>query len=378
MSSAPSRLTAPILLAAACLTIMVGCVIVPALSQTAAGLGVGAAQWLVTLPSLGVIIGSPLAAWLIARAGAWRTLAGGLFAYALLGATAPLLTGPLPVYGDRLMLGIATACVMASGTTLIALFWPEPGASLRMIAAQGMAIELGGVIFLALGGWLAERDWRYPFLLYLVGAVLLVAQMLVMPRPVTASPTRPDAGSLPAEAGWPLGIYARATATMVLFFIAILNLPGQLDALGLNSTNSGLFLSFVSLVAVVAASCLPKVVGIIGTAATFLIAFASYGLAHALFALQPPLATCLLGGVLLGTGFGLSVPLVNHCIIEQAAPHRLGALLAMLSLALFLGQFLASFAAMIPGPANTPFMLAALIAAGVALTQLRQLRRIPS
>lgn len=45
------------LLSAACLTIMVGCVIVPGLPTIAQNLGVaGAASWLVTLPSLGVVL----------------------------------------------------------------------------------------------------------------------------------------------------------------------------------------------------------------------------------------------------------------------------------------------------------------------------------
>lgn len=360
MPDSPNRLTAPILLTSACLTIMVGCVIVPGLPQAAAGLGVSAPQWLVTLPSLGVILGSPLAGRLISRAGAYATLAGGLLAYALLGAMAPLFLGPVAVYADRLALGVATACVMASGTTLIAQIWPEPGARLRMIAAQGMAIELGGVIFLALGGWLAARDWRYPFLLYLIALALLVAQVLAMPRPPAVARTSG------ARIVWPLGIYTRACGSMVLFFIAILNLPTQLAAQGIGATGTGLFLSFVSLVAVGAAALLPRMIGRFGARASFLAAFACYGLAHLLFALQPPLAICVAAAVLLGTGFGLSVPLVNHRIIEVSAPQTLGPLLAMLSLALFLGQFLASFAAMIPGPPGLPFMLAAL-GAGLAL-----------
>jgi hypothetical protein len=370
MPNAPSRATAAILLVTACLTIMVGCVIVPALSQTVAGLGVKGATWLVTLPSLGVILGSPAAGWLIARLGAWRVLAAGLLAYALLGAGGALLHGPWPVYADRLILGMATAAVMASGTTLIALFWPAPQARLRMIAAQGMAIELGGVIFLAIGGWLATRDWHAPFLLYLLAAAVLGAQLLAMPRPAAPSPS--PSSSSGATARRPLGLYVRAAGTMTIFFIAILNLPMRLAALGLDATGSGLFLAFVSLVAVGAASGLPRILARAGTRRTFMTAFACYGLAHGLFALDAPLDLCVVGGVLLGTGFGLSVPLVNHCVIEKAPAHALGPWLSMLSLTLFLGQFLASFAALLPGPATLPFILAA---AGALLAALLHLRR---
>ncbi|BDA57772.1 hypothetical protein JFK33_23530 [Escherichia coli] len=40
-------------------------------------------------------------------------------------------------------------------------------ACLKMIPSQGMLIELGGVIFLFIGGLLATLGWQWPFLLHL-------------------------------------------------------------------------------------------------------------------------------------------------------------------------------------------------------------------
>jgi len=367
-SIAKPSIAAPLLLATACLTIMVGCIVVPALSETAAALGVRYASWLVTLPSLGVIVGSPLAGWLIVHRGARATLAGGLFFYGLLGAMAPLLSGPTAVYADRLLLGGATAAVMASGTALIAICWQEPQARLRLIAAQGMAIELGGVVFLALGGWLAARDWRLPFLLYLLAWVLPV--LLAGVRPMPAAKRAGD-GSRPA---WPLGVLATATAAMAVFFVGVLNLPASLATIGLASRGTGLFLAFVSLVAVVAASRLPALVRRLGESGTFVAAFACEALAFLVFAASPPLPTRCVGALLLGVGFGWSVPLANHAVVSRSTPATLGPLLAALSFALFLGQFLASFAEWIPGPANAPFFAAAALAAVSAATRLPGLR----
>ena len=164
------------LLAVACLTIMVGCVIVPGLTAVAGNLGApSAASWLVTVPSLGVVIFGPLAGRFIDRLGAYRALLWGLFCYGLLGSGGVLLHGTLPVMIDRLLLGGATAVVMAAGTVLISLFYSGQ-ARMKMIAAQGMSIELGGVIFLFIGGLLASLGWRWPFLLYLVAWLLLALQ----------------------------------------------------------------------------------------------------------------------------------------------------------------------------------------------------------
>ncbi|MCZ4061507.1 MFS transporter [Pantoea sp. LMR881] len=131
------------LLAVACLTIMVGCVIVPGLTEVADNLGTpSAASWLVTVPSLGVVIFGPLAGRFIDKAGAYRALSWGLFMYGLLGSGGVFLNGLVPVMLDRLLLGGATAVVMSAGTTLISTFY-SGHARLKMIASQGMSIELG-------------------------------------------------------------------------------------------------------------------------------------------------------------------------------------------------------------------------------------------
>ena len=74
------------LLAVAGLTIMVGCILVPGLPEIAAALGVShAAGWLITLPSLGVVLGGPLAGKAIDRVGARNALPYGSFIYGLSG-----------------------------------------------------------------------------------------------------------------------------------------------------------------------------------------------------------------------------------------------------------------------------------------------------
>lgn len=62
-----------------------------------------------------------------------------------------------------------------------------------------------------------------------------------------------------------------------------------------------------------------------------------------------------MAGVLLGGGFGLSVPLVNHMTVSRSNLSNRGRRLASLSMALFSGQFLASFMAMLPGDSSITF-----------------------
>lgn len=368
------------LLAVACLTIMVGCVIVPGLNEIADNLGMpAAASWLITVPSLGVVIFGPLAGWLIDRAGPYRTLSWGLILYGLLGSAGVFLHGLVPVMVDRLLLGGATAAVMSAGTGLISSFY-SGRARLKMIASQGMSIELGGVIFLFIGGLLATLGWQWPFLLYLLAWLLLAMQLAFVPEPLPSDMERRDEdggeSELKSAAGLTPVLFA-AVSSMLCFFTGVIVIPQEFNRAHIGSAETGYFLSFISLVAVAAAALMPRVVARIREYGTLSIAFGCYASAHLIFSAAEHLPFYIAGGILMGCGFGLSVPLVNHMTIEQSHVRIRGRNLARLSMAIFSGQFLSSFMEFIPGDSSVVFRGAAIIAVTVifVLTVVHRSRR---
>lgn len=353
------------LLAVASLTIMVGCVIVPGLPTIARHLGAGvAAGWLVTVPSLGVVLFGPFVGRLIRAVGLRRALCVGLFLYGLFGAAGAWLHGLVPVLADRLLLGGMTAIVMACGTGLISEFF-EGRARLAMMARQGMAIELAGVVFLFVSGVLVTVGWRWPFALYLVAWPFLAMVLAFVPEAGSKSPNGPDMGAAAGTAPV-MDIYAAACVSMIVFFAGIILLPFRLSAAGMGEAETGSYLSFVSLVAVTGAALMPRVVGRLGNRRTLTLAFACYGLAHIIFVAAGSATLLVGGGLLLGSGFGLSIPLVNHMVVDRSPAHRRGELLAYLSVAIFLGQFLASFLQFLPGR-TTSFAAAAFLSAAASL-----------
>lgn len=367
-----NKLAAFTLLAVACLTIMVGCVIVPGLTEIAEQMGIpSAASWLVTIPSLGVVIFGPLAGRLIDRTGAYRALTWGLFMYGLLGSGGELLHGLVPVMVDRLLLGGATAVVMSAGTGLISAFY-SGHARLKMIASQGMSIELGGVVFLFIGGLLATLGWRWPFVLYLAAWLLLAMQIMFVPRPdlIDQTESHQQDGAV-AKRGALKPVYFAAVFSMISFFTGVIIIPQHFHAMGVGAAKTGYFLSFISLIAVFAAAIMPKVVSRIREYGTLYMAFGCYIAAHLLFSIASGLLLFIVGGVLMGCGFGLSVPLVNHMTVEQSHARVRGRNLAYLSMAIFSGQFLSSFMGFIPGNTSVIFLGAAAIGmAGILILML--------
>jgi len=350
------------LLAVACLTIMVGTVVAPGLLNIAAALQVEShASWLITLPSLGAVLFAPIAGRMIDRLGAYRALTGGLFLYGLLGAGGALLEGTVAVFADRILLGGVTAVVMAGGTTLISE-WYHGHARLKMIAQQGMSIELGGVIFLFVSGVLAGIAWQLPFLLYLLAWLLLAMLWMMVPR---QSPAAPDETA--GKSGQPVlsasltSVYLAAAMAMTLFFTAIVMLPKRLNLLGLNEASTGIFLAAISMVAVVAAMWMPKVSRALREMPTLALAFVLYAASLFVFQQAENMGVMSAGAVLAGMGFGFSIPLLNHMTVERSHALVRGRNLAYLTMAIFLGQFLTSFLEFLPGDGRHVFGFGAVL-----------------
>lgn len=347
------------LLAVASLTIMVGCVIVPGLTEIAENLGtLSAASWLVTIPSLGVVIFGPFAGRLIDSIGPHRSLRWGLFLYGVFGAGGVFLHGIVPVLIDRLLLGGVTAVVMSAGTGLISIFFSGE-ARLKMIATQGMSIELGGVIFLFIGGLLTTIGWQWPFAIYLVSWYFLAMLIMFVPDPELHSDIT-NGNSANNGDDQPNGslavVYFAAFFSLVCFFTGIIIIPQRFHQLMIGTAETGYFLSFVSLIAVFAAAVMPKVVLRINDRYTLYLAFLCYALAHLSFVFAGDITIFIIGGILMGCGFGLSVPLVNHMAIERSEDVSRGKNLAYLSMAIFSGQFMSSFMEFIPGSLSVVFL----------------------
>ena len=329
------------LLTISTLTIMVGAVIAPALAPISKQLGMSEySSLLITMPSLGVVLFAPFAGRLISRLGGKIAVFWGLIAYGALGLIGSVIPNIYLMLLSRFALGCVTAVVMAGGTSLIAELY-SGDARLKMIAKQGMAIELGGVVFLSIGGILAGVHWQLPFGLYAIGWVFAVMVGVFVPSSgaIQNNEANPDTSGLKKV----LDLYVVSIASMIVFFAAFITLPHALAAYGYTETHIGFYLAFTSLMAVVAAGFMPKLRKDNYASKIFMFAFACYALAYLILGLTLVLPGIILAAMFMGTGFGLTIPLTNYEMIERSSETDRNRNLAYLSSAIFLGQFLSTF-----------------------------------
>lgn len=359
------------LLLSSSLTIMVGTVIAPSLKEISVHLGFEENPGLlITLPSLGVVIFAPFVGKLIDRKGAYLMLRWGLIPYALLGLLGGLLTNPYLVVIDRILLGVATASIQAAGTGLIALLFIGDD-RLKMIAWQGMSIELGGVVFLSFGGLLGGFCWKYPFLIYLMGLVCALLISISVKR--SADAVRKKVVAVESTERTKISrhlliIILSAAFAMMLFFVAFVCLPLFLpSSFHYSEAETGYFMAFISIVAVIAASQMPRVTRYLSKDFTLSMGFFAFAIGLTIFFITTSNITLFIGAVAMGIGFGFTVPLLNHMTVEESSSSNLGQYLSYYSMAIFGGQFLSSFITELNYEMRTTFLIAAVLACAISV-----------
>ncbi len=160
------------LLLASSLTVMSGATIAPSLSAMQDHFsGVENAQFWVrlvlTMPALFIVIGSLSAGQMVDRLGRKPLLIGSALLYGLAGGSGFVLNSLFSILCGRALLGLAVAGVMVSATTLIADYY-QGDRRANFMGLQAAFMGFGGVLFLSVGGFVADLNWRLPFLIYLL------------------------------------------------------------------------------------------------------------------------------------------------------------------------------------------------------------------
>ncbi|WP_040282371.1 MFS transporter [Psychroserpens damuponensis] len=327
------------------LTIMVGTVIAPSLSGIVEHKNLGfSASWLITLPSLGVVLFAPIIGRLLNTLGTLKLLQLGLVPYAILGVIGAYITNDYLLIIDRILLGGATVAVQVSITAYIADFFTGE-ARIKMIAWQGMAIELGGVVFLTLGGILGELHWQFPFYIYLIAFLCLFLATFTLPKSkhILRAKTKDLTTDNKSKPKVRL-IFIASLLAMMLFFVGFVTLPLYLpQSYGFSESQTGYVMAFISVIAIITASQMPKMVKTFGDGNTVALGFLFFMLGYLVLATTLSLPFLIVTIILIGIGFGFTIPLLNHMMLEVSSLHNQGKNLGLFSMAVFGGQFLSTF-----------------------------------
>lgn len=332
------------LLLLAMLTVMASTPIAPALPAIAEAFSAEnhaeiLSRLVLTMPALFVILSAPLIGLLADRYGRKPLILIALVVYGIAGTAGFYGQTLVQILVGRALLGVAVAALMSLSTTLIAdYFSGEQRATL--MGLQGAFTTAAGVIFLSLGGVLADINWRYAFLLYGVGLVLLPLALHTLYEPQHKVTTAAEGGN-----GWPIGllavIYGAALVGHAGFFILTVQLPFHLrDLYAIGGLGSGLMLGLATIFATVASLRYAWLKRRLSYIAILAVDFGIMGLGLLIVGSSRHVAATVFGVCAVGVAAGLLLPTLNNWISELLSPGRRARALGLLVTALFSGQFL--------------------------------------
>jgi MFS family permease len=302
--------------------------------------GAFVAEWVLTIPSIGIVIGGPTTGWFVERFGARTVLLVCFTVFGLAGLGGLYIEDRWALLFSRFIVGIAAAGQATAATAVLG----DRFVGERRAFVVGIQVAFGaavGIVAAVAAGALAERaGWRAPFSLYgLSLAIAVLAAFVVERRPVARAEIRTRAGSLLPV----LPVFLATVISMMVSFISTNQVPLQLSERGGgNPTLLSAVLGATTFATMFGALLYGKLRIRFGAAWTAAVGGVFQGISILSLGVTQSVHSIALGSILLGFGGGLLYPGFSHAILDRAPQGLRGRAIGLLFAAQFTGPFLST------------------------------------
>lgn len=340
-SSGKMKLT---LLLVSSLTIMSVITISPALPQMALAFAdVENAELLVklvlTIPALFIAIFSPITGRLIDKHGRLRILWFSLVLYAISGTGGFFLDNIYLILLTRITLGIAVGMSMTIVITLIADYFEGPERQ-KFVGLQVAFMSLGGILFIGLGGILADVGWRFPFLIYLFSLIVLPLGILFLKEPPLIKKDETVSSNIKAP-GFIWLLFFNTMTMWIIFFLIPVQIPFYLKEIGLEKNALiGAAIASSTLFSAISSISYSKIKGRFSFLSIFSIGYLLMAAGFFTISMSGSYIMVLVAMMLTGLGMGMMIPNTNMWVMKVAPPEIRGKEIGKLTTFWFFGQFI--------------------------------------
>ncbi len=303
-------------------------------------------RYVLTMPALFIVVGSPIAGYIVDRFGRKHLLVIASVIYGIAGIAGFFLDSLTAILASRALLGLAVAGVTISTTTLVADYY-QGGKRVAFLGLQAGFIGIGGVLFFSLGGFAAQINWRFPFLFYLYGWLIVPGITRFLPEPrrrLSKEKKYEEAPAAPLSLYFLAFIYGCAFLSQVAFYFIPVQIPFYLKTLGsVQEARSGLALAFTTLCSAFASISFRQIRKRLSFIVLLALSLGFMGSAYIGLALSDSYRVVLLSLIPAGVGLGLLIPNLTVWISQILPKSIRGKLIGGLSAFFFLGQFVSPF-----------------------------------
>lgn len=281
------------------------------------------------------------------------------------------------------ILGIGGGIVIPLSTGLVADYFSGPYRT-RQLGLSSAINNLSLVLASLLTGWLAQRDWHYPFAVYLLpGITIVLCLFLRREKPARVLPTvGPASGVTDGHRyrRWLAGLMVLHFFTTYSVLAIDLYLPFLVQSYGMKPAVSGMLISVFFLAITLPGFFLNRMLRVMRDLVTFWsLGLMTVGLllsvaSHGMWAM---LSGCVIGGF----GYGVLQPLIYEKTADIAPPGRstmaLSLVMSVNYLAILVCPFIVDFVRRLFHTESNvfPFLMNAVLTALVALWAYFERRR---
>lgn len=306
----------------------------------------GTAFWvsmIITLPALFVVIGGPIAGYLTDRFGRKTVLVAAIFFGGLSGNAGVILNDIGLILASRALLGLCIAGAMTATNALIADYF-EGQQRAKFMGLQTAFSGLGAVIFLPIGGYLADINWHYAFLTHLPLLVLFPLAWIFIREPVMlsfegSSVEKTQLKFTPTNlyiftAGFLSQITFMTIPIFIAYFLTII--------LGASGLQVGLAGATSGLMTFIGGWLYERISRGVRLRRLTIASFLILGAGFLIMGLSTTWVFVILGLLILGFCLGLTISNLTTWLASQVSPQVRGRANGIFVTLMFLGQFMAS------------------------------------
>lgn len=292
-----------------------------------------------SFPGLFIAISAIVTGIIIDKFGRLKLMGVALVLYAVGGSSGYWSDNLYLILAGRALLGLSVGVTMTIVTTLVADYYQ--GKKRQKFAGLQIAVmSIGGIIFITLGGILADIHWRVPFLLYLFSLVILPFSYLYLIEPNNQIKNSEVNKSIRSpKIIW--FVFINVMLMWVLFFIIPVQIPFYLKSIGVE-TNAliGIAIASTTFFSAVSAFSYSKIKDRFNFRQIFCLGYFLMALAFVCIAFGSSYNIIMLAMLLAGLGMGFMIPNANIWVMQLASPEIRGKEIGRLTTFWFTGQFL--------------------------------------
>ena len=347
------------------LTVMIGSPISPGLSKITDhfdGL-IGNAEFLtkfsLTVPAITFALSALLIGFLIDKWGRKPILISSVILYVVAGSMGFYVNNLYAIIVSRAFLGIAAAGNMNTILTLIGDYYDGKKRE-RVLGFQVATGALASVVLALIGGALFDIQWNYPYLVYLLPAILLPTTIFILYEPkkqeLGDEPNK-EAKSLNVETEdtenscsveglstkWIIAIcYFSIFALMFFFYIGPSQISYHIDdlGLGLSSFKVGIIMAAVMIAAALIGALYNQFKKFLNFHIISLLGFGLLGVGFLILSFAKTFAIFLVAALVGGFGFGFLLPNFSLYLVSNTTAKNRGKVVSGYNTMWYIGESL--------------------------------------